>query len=157
MSATEAIDNISAGLTGTGLLALGVFLAAQGLIRGHGEDEGEEKEFLTALCEGLLCLKKASEKFALKAKTLTETAPDEEAKNNMLKIYEAANRTPWEKPQSFYEALNCLAFCRKVMGALEGIGFNSFGRVDMDLYPFFKKDIENGVLTDSEIEELIGV
>ena len=44
MTATEAIDNISAGLTGSGLLALGVYLAAQGLIRGHGEDE-EEKEF----------------------------------------------------------------------------------------------------------------
>lgn len=43
-TATEAIDNISAGLTGSGLLALGVYLAAQGLIRGHGEDE-EEKEF----------------------------------------------------------------------------------------------------------------
>ena len=45
MSATEAIDNISAGLTGTGLLVLGVYLAAQGLVRGHGEDEEEEKEF----------------------------------------------------------------------------------------------------------------
>ena len=45
MSATEAIDNISAGLTGTGLLALGVYLAAQGLIRGHGEDDKDEKEF----------------------------------------------------------------------------------------------------------------
>ena len=45
MSATEAIDNISAGLTGTGLLAFGVLLAAQGLIRGHGEDDKKEKEF----------------------------------------------------------------------------------------------------------------
>ncbi len=45
LSATEAIDNISAGLTGTGLLTLGVLLAAQGLIRGHGEDEEEEREF----------------------------------------------------------------------------------------------------------------
>lgn len=45
MHAYEAIDNISAGLTGTVLLALGVYLAAQGLIRGHGEDEEKEKEF----------------------------------------------------------------------------------------------------------------
>lgn len=45
MTATEAIDNISAGLTGTGLLALGAYLAAEGLIRGHGEDEEEEKKF----------------------------------------------------------------------------------------------------------------
>ena len=45
MLATEAIDNISAGLTGTGLLTLGIYLASQGLIRGHGEDDKEEKEF----------------------------------------------------------------------------------------------------------------
>lgn len=45
MEAHEAIDNISAGLTGTGLLALGVFLAAQGLIRGHGEEDKDEKAF----------------------------------------------------------------------------------------------------------------
>ena len=44
-TASEAIDSISAGLTGSGLLALGIFLAAQGLIRGHGEDEEKEKEF----------------------------------------------------------------------------------------------------------------
>ena len=43
-TSAQAIDNISAGLTGTGLLALGVWLAAEGLIRGHGEDD-EEKEF----------------------------------------------------------------------------------------------------------------
>ena len=44
ITSAQAIDNISAGLTGTGLLALGVWLAAEGLIRGHGEDD-EEKEF----------------------------------------------------------------------------------------------------------------
>ncbi len=45
ITSAEAIDNISAGLTGTGLLALGMWLAAEGLIRGHGEDDEEEKEF----------------------------------------------------------------------------------------------------------------
>ena len=45
MTAAEAIDNISAGLTGTGLVALGVFMAAQGLIRGHGEDDEDERKF----------------------------------------------------------------------------------------------------------------
>lgn len=41
----EAIDTISAGLTGTGLLALGIYMAAQGLIRGHGDDEEDVNEF----------------------------------------------------------------------------------------------------------------
>lgn len=45
MTASEAIDNISAGLTGTGLLTLGVFLAAQGIIRGHGGEDKDENGF----------------------------------------------------------------------------------------------------------------
>lgn len=42
ITAAEAIDNISAGLTGTGLLALGAFLAAQGLVSGGGGDDQEQ-------------------------------------------------------------------------------------------------------------------
>jgi len=45
LTAAEAIDNISAGLTGTGLLALGLYMAAQGLIRGAGGDDEKEKKF----------------------------------------------------------------------------------------------------------------
>ena len=43
-TAHEAIDNISAGLTGTMLLALGIYLAAECLVRGHGEDDKEERK-----------------------------------------------------------------------------------------------------------------
>ena len=45
LTAAEAIDNISAGLTGTGLLGLGIYMAAEGLIRGTGGDDEEEKKF----------------------------------------------------------------------------------------------------------------
>ncbi len=45
MTSAELIDDLSAGLTGTGLMALGVFLASQGLVRGHGGGEEKEKEF----------------------------------------------------------------------------------------------------------------
>lgn len=45
LSATDAIDNISAGLTGTGLFALGALLAAEGLVRGAGQGEEPEREF----------------------------------------------------------------------------------------------------------------
>ena len=41
----EAIDSISAGLTGTGLLGLGVYLASQALLRGHGGDDDDKREF----------------------------------------------------------------------------------------------------------------
>lgn len=44
-TAAEAIDRISSGLTGTGLLTLGVYLAAQGVVRGLGAGDDDEREF----------------------------------------------------------------------------------------------------------------
>lgn len=96
-----------------------------------------------------------SEKFSEKAKQMAETAPDEAGRQNMLLIYETAKRTPWEKPESFYEALNALAFMRKAVGALEGIGPNTFGRVDMDLYPFYKNDVDSKKITKEEAYDYV--
>lgn len=45
ISGADVIDDISAGLTGTGLVALGVFLAAMGLLRGGGGSDEKKKEF----------------------------------------------------------------------------------------------------------------
>ena len=45
LSGADAIDRISAGLTGTGLLALGVYCAAEGLVRGAGGDDKDKKAF----------------------------------------------------------------------------------------------------------------
>ncbi len=39
MEAAEAIDEIAAGLTGTGIVALGAFFASKGIINGIGEEE----------------------------------------------------------------------------------------------------------------------
>lgn len=45
MTGADAIDNISAGLTGTALLGLGVLFASLGLIRGAGDGDDKEKSF----------------------------------------------------------------------------------------------------------------
>lgn len=42
-TAADVIDALSASLTGTGLLTLGFFLAAEGIVRGHGDDDDENK------------------------------------------------------------------------------------------------------------------
>lgn len=115
----------------------------------------EEKDFLSSVCEGLQCLKRMSEKFAQKAKELLAVATDEVACANFKRIAETASRVPWEAPKTFYEALNTYAFLRTTIGALEGIGFNSFGRIDMDLYPYYENDLKNGVLTQDQAYELI--
>lgn len=45
VSASEAIEKISAGLTGTGIMALGAFLASKGLLTGSGSDNSKERGF----------------------------------------------------------------------------------------------------------------
>lgn len=46
MTAAQAIDSISSGLTGTALFALGAFLAKAGILRGGGEDDDRFEYFL---------------------------------------------------------------------------------------------------------------
>lgn len=128
----------------------GVYKAAQDAL--NNTDNAEEKQFFSAVCEGLLCVKKISEKFADKADELLKEQPDNE---NLKRISVSARRCPWEKPQNFYEALNTYAFMRKIIGSLEGIGPNSFGRIDMDLLPFYEADIKSGRITKDEAFELI--
>lgn len=118
----------------------------------EGAESEEEREFLKACREGLLCVKKIGEKFADKALSVLKSDP---SNTGLKRIAEAAARCPWEPPTSFYEALNTYAFMRKVIGSLEGIGPNSFGRIDMDLIPFYKADTENGKITEAEAYDLI--
>lgn len=115
----------------------------------------EEKEFLNAVCHGMLTIKKMAEKFSDKAEKMLLLEKNETHIKNLSIISNTAKRIPWEKPENFYEALCTLAFMRKIVGSLEGIGPNTFGRIDVDLYPFYKEDIESGKLTEKSAYDLI--
>ncbi len=115
----------------------------------------KEREFLKSVCEAMLQIKKTAEKFAKRAEELLLKEENEKHRKNLRLIAETARRVPWEKPETLYEALNTLAFMRKIIGTFEGVGPNTFGRVDMDLYPFYRSDIEKGILTKEEAYSLI--
>ncbi len=120
----------------------------------HAKNHDEE-EFLRAVCHGMLSLRRMAEKFSEKAKEMLLDEQDEECRNNLLLIEKTAKRVPWEAPKTLYEALATLAFMRIAMGSLEGVGANTFGRVDKDLIRFYRADIKNGVITPEKAYELI--
>lgn len=115
----------------------------------------EEEEFLRSVMNSMLCIKRIAEKFAEKAAEMLETETDEEAKANLRFISETARRVPWEAPSTFKEGLCTLALLRKAFGSLEGVGPNTFGRPDKDLFPLYEKDIAEGRLTKEEAYDLI--
>lgn len=106
------------------------------------EEDKEKREFLHCAAAGVKALRAIQLKFAEKAK---------EEGNSLADM---ARRTPWEPPQTFHEGLCVMAFIRKALGALEGVGFNSFGRVDVLLAPLYEADIQRGVSRE-DLYELV--
>ncbi|MBR4865505.1 MAG: hypothetical protein IKU11_02360, partial [Clostridia bacterium] len=102
-----------------------------------------------------LAMGRSAERFADRAEAMRAGENDPEARKYLKRIAETARRVPWEAPKTLYEALNTLAFMRKFVGTLEGVGPNTFGRVDVDLFPFYRADLEAGRLNGEEAYELI--
>lgn len=114
-----------------------------------------EHAFLDAVCHGMHALRRMAQTFAAAAENMLPTAPDGEAAQNLTRIADTAARVPWNAPRNFYEALATVAFLRTAFGSLEGVGPNTFGRLDVDLYPFFERDLQAGELTEEEAYTLI--
>ncbi len=118
-------------------------------------ENDKQREFLRGIMSGMLAIKRMAERFSEKAEEMLESETEPEYIENLKNIAETAKRVPWEAPRTLYEALNTLALMRKALGSLEGVGPNTFGRIDLDLYPFYKSDIEKGIITKDEAYDLI--
>ena len=116
---------------------------------------GEEDEFLRAVCHGMKALRRVAERFSEKAGEMLSEAEDSETEKNLRLIYDTARRVPWEAPKTFYEALATVAFMRTAFGSLEGVGPNTFGRLDKDLIEFYLSDLERKIMTPEEAYELV--
>lgn len=102
---------------------------------------------------------KASINFILRyakiAKKMALNESDEERKKDLLKINEACQTVAGGFPRTFYEALQLVYFIHLLLH-IESNGHSvSLGRIDQYLYPFYKRDIEEGRLTDKDVLELI--
>ena len=116
----------------------------------------EEKEYVTTLIAGLDAVKVIQEKYRKKAlEYLEKDGLSPQQKKFMQMVSESAARSPWEKPETFYEALNTCAFVREIMGELDGLRTNSYGRVDAWLVSYYEKDLEKNRITEEEAYDLI--
>ncbi|NLJ60384.1 MAG: formate C-acetyltransferase/glycerol dehydratase family glycyl radical enzyme, partial [Firmicutes bacterium] len=95
-------------------------------------------------------------RYADKALELARGEKDEGRKAELAKIAEICSRVPAYAPRTFWEALQAYWFVH--IGVItEYNTWDSFnpGRLDQHLYPFYKKDIEEGRLTEEEARELL--
>ena len=111
-------------------------------------NDPEQVEFLLALKKVANALIEWAHKCSKRAAALSLTVQNEEYKSNLRKLSEALLRVPENAPETFYEAILCIYICFSADP-------DSIGTLDRYLYPFYKKDIENGMLTKEEAAEYL--
>jgi formate C-acetyltransferase len=115
----------------------------------------EETDFIESAMRGLLAVKRVAERFGDSAEALLNETSDEKQRQYLQMIATSSRRSPWHKPETFYEGLNTLWFLREICGVMEGIGSNSLGHPDRMLIDLYNRDIEAGRLTKEEAYDLI--
>ncbi|MBE6999075.1 MAG: hypothetical protein E7428_02695 [Ruminococcaceae bacterium] len=115
-------------------------------LRNH--TKSEQTEFLLALKRVADALIGWAHKCSRRAAALSLTVSNEEYRNNLQKLSKTLLRVPEKAPESFYEAVLCIYLCFSADP-------DSVGTLDRYLYPFYKKDIENGTLTREEAAEYL--
>ena len=94
-------------------------------------------------------------RYARHLKRLAAAETDTAQREEYLTLARVCSRVPEKGARTFHEALQALWFAHLIMGWEDGINANSFGRYDQYLYPWYKKDVEKGTLTEDEALELI--
>ncbi len=87
-------------------------------------------------------------------KATTEKNP--KRKKELLKIAEVCRHVPAHAPTNFHEAIQMYWFVHLgTITELNGWDAMNPGHFDQHLYPFYKKDLENGEITYEEAKELM--
>ncbi len=103
-------------------------------------------------CEGAIMF---AARFADEAEELSRKTNDPVRKKELKTISEICRNVPKNPPRSFHEALQFQWFIHLIM-QIETNGHSiGLGRFDQHMYKFYKKDIDEGVLTQDEAVELI--
>ena len=108
----------------------------------------EETEFLEALKNVANALIGWANKCSEKALELSEKVENSEYRKNLETLSKALLNVPENKPTSFYEAVLTIYVCFSADP-------DSVGTLDRYLFPFYKADIENGVITRDEAKECL--
>lgn len=115
----------------------------------------EEKEFYQAVATVLKGLLKYAENLSEEARRLAGEEKDEKRREQLLEMAKVCRAVPANPASGFREAVNCIWLCLIGIHA-ENINMAiSPGRLDQVLYPYYKKDMEEGTLTVKEAMELI--
>ncbi|MFH1699593.1 MAG: trans-4-hydroxy-L-proline dehydratase [Candidatus Zixiibacteriota bacterium] len=119
-------------------------------------EASHKKEQLTAMKIVSKAIIGFAERYAEKLEDLSYSEANEKRKAELVEMARICRKVPAWKPDTLWEALQYYWFVH--LGVIIELNtWDSFnpGRLDQHLYPFYKKDIESGRLTEDKTRELL--
>ena len=119
----------------------------------------EEKNGASAFYSGIKTVCKSAlhigEKYAESAEELLNTKNTAYNPEDLKTIIATCRRVPRYPARSFIEAVQSLWFAHIINTWEDTINANSLGRLDQLLYPYYKKDMDKGIITEEQAFEII--
>ncbi len=119
-------------------------------------DALDKKEELNAMLITANAIMAYAIRYSDYAMELAQKQEDPKRKDELLKIAEVCFNVPANAPKNMWEALQHYWFIH--LGVITELNtWDSFnpGRLDQNLYPFYKKDVEEGSLSPEDVKELL--
>lgn len=123
-------------------------------------NDSDGSAFLQAVVLSCDAIKEFAERFADKAEECAAQAADPKRKQELIEAAERCRYVPFHPPRDFREAVQALWLTQ--VGALVAygmVGIFAIGRIDQHLYPYFRKDMDEGKITEADavdwLEELL--
>ena len=116
-------------------------------------DKDQQLQAMDIACDAIMIFARRCEE---KVRELAQSETDLIRKEELLNIAEVCKQVPANAPRTFQEALQTYWFIH--LGVISELNtWDSFnpGRLDYNLYPFYKKQIDAGELTKEDARELL--
>ena len=113
------------------------------------------KSFLEAVIESCEAVIAYAKRYAMLALELAHSESDPERRAELSRIAANCNNVPERGAKSFYEACQSFWFIQLLL-QVESSGHSiSPGRFDQYMYPYYKKDLDEGKITPEAAQELL--
>lgn len=118
-------------------------------------DYAKRSHFLNAVIISCRAAIQYAKRYALLALEEAEQCADAERKLELLKIAEICAKVPGKPAESFYEACQSFWFVQMLLQTESSGHSISPGRFDQYMYPYYKKDMDEGKITREFAQELM--
>ncbi|UCH29505.1 MAG: hypothetical protein JSV06_00355 [Myxococcales bacterium] len=116
----------------------------------------EKRPFLEAVeivCDAMVAF---AHRYAELARSMAGSEPREERRRELLEIAEICERVPEHPARTFHEAVQSQWFVQTVSRLEQAVGgVIGNGRIDQYLYPYYRRDLDEGRITEDEALTLL--